>query len=108
MGFHKHIFPIRMIDAYGERFGTLIEVVTGWANEDYTIGFHKVRNGKAWAATDVYSGMRIVTKPTRRECFEWVEQNKNKISNKMSDLLYYQRVMEFRDLLRAEKERLDG
>lgn len=108
MGFHKHSFPIRMIDSYKKRNGTVIEVVKGWSNEDYTIGFHKVKNGKAWAASDCFSGMRIVTKPTRKECAEWIETNKDLITKKMETLQYVQRVLEFKELLQKEMERLDG
>lgn len=98
MGFHKHTFPIRMIDAAPNS----IEVVTGWANEDYTVGFYKVRNGKAWAATDLYSGMRICTCETRKACVEWCEQNEQKINERIDAPEYVWRVAQFRILLEEE------
>lgn len=98
MGFHKHTFPIRMIAAAPNA----IEIVSGWVNEDYTIGFHKIRNGKAWAATDVYSGTRIYTGKTRKECAEWIKQNQERIDNCMSEFRYINLVMQFRELIRKE------
>lgn len=106
MGFHKHTFPIRMIDAAEKP----IEIVTGWANEDYTIGFHKVctkrKSQTQWAATDLYSGTRIVTKKTRRECVEWIEQNEKKIKNTMEEPWYINRVREFKELIEKEMEEM--
>lgn len=104
MKFHKFTFPIRMIDAYCKREDVFVEVVTGWANEDYTIGFHKVRNGKAWAASDLVSGLRICTFETRKACAEWVEKNARFIEDKRCDPVYIKRVMEFKERLIAEKE----
>lgn len=102
MGFYKHAFPIRMIDAAPNT----VEIVTGWRLEGTYIGFHKVRNGKAWAATDLYSGMRICTCETRKACVEWCEQNRQRINNRMNEPEYVWRVTQFRILLEEELKKL--
>lgn len=96
MGFHKYLFLTRMI----EQYPNAVVAVTGWANEDYTIGFHKIMNGKAWAATDIFSGLRICKGKTRKECVEWVLNNKNRIEERMKEEEYQERVREFQFLLR--------
>lgn len=102
MGFHKYTFPIRMIDAAPNP----IEVVTGWRIEDTDIGFHKVRNGKAWAATDLFSGMRICTCETRKACVEWCEKNKQKIEDRRNEPEYVWRVTQFKTILEEELGKL--
>lgn len=102
MGFHKHTFPIRMIDAAEKP----IEIVTGWTNEDYTIGFHKVYKGKKWAATDLYTGTYYTVQETRQKCMDWIAANQDTIKEKMESPAYIQRVMEFKTLLEKEKEDL--
>lgn len=98
MGFHKYSFPIRMIDTYE----TPIKVVTGWVNEDYSIGFHKIRDGKAWVATDICTGTRFCTATTRKGCVEWINKNEQRIIKKREELSYIQRVLDFKEILKKE------
>lgn len=107
MGFRKHTFPIRLIDKAEKP----IKIVSGWVNDDYTIGFHKIctkRQGwTKWAATDLYSGTCITIQKTRRECVEWIENNKELIEKTMNEPWYIQRVMEFKKLLEKEMEEME-
>ena len=96
MSFHKHIFPIRL----NERAKNPLKIVTGWSNEDYTIGFHN--SGKCWVATDLCSGTQICYFRTRKECAEWAESHKEKIENRRLDPIYIQYVMEFREIIKKE------
>ena len=93
MGFTKYTFPIRMIDAAPNP----IEVVSGWRLDD--IGFHHSLHGKNWVAVDLFSGMRICSYKTRKECAAWCEQNFQKLEEIMTEPWYIQRVMEFRELI---------
>lgn len=107
MGFHKHTFPIRQI-AETEK---PIEIVTGWANEDYTIGFHKVYTGRKsweqWAATDLYTGTYLTIQKTRQKCLDWIAENQKLIKERKEHPFYAQRVMEFKVLLEKEREELE-
>lgn len=100
MGFHKYSFPIRLV----ETADADLEVVTGWANDDYTLGFHK--SYKGWTATDLVSGLRICYCETRKGCLEWIVKNEKKVEERREDPVYIMRVMEFRDLIKKELERL--
>ena len=102
MGFHKYTFPIRQIEATGEP----IKVVTGWTNEDYTIGFHKVYKDKRWAATDLYTGTYYTIQDTRQKCLDWIAAHQDVVKEKMESPAYIQRVMEFKRLLEKEMEEL--
>lgn len=97
MGFHKHSFYIYLVPAAQDKFGTRLEKVNGWANENYTIGFHK--NGKIWNATDLKSGVLICTFLTRKECAEWIVENKQKIEDAYKTEKYKQYVNEFNELI---------
>lgn len=99
MRFHKGIFPIRMIEGYD----IPVDVVSGWINEDNTIGFHKISKG--WAATDLDSGLRIYKAKTRKDCAEWINAQEDKIEQRKLETLYFQRVVEFREILRKELEK---
>ena len=106
MGFRKHTFPIRLIDKAEKP----IKIVSGWANDDYTIGFHKIctkrKSWEKWAATDLYTGTYLTIQKTRRECVEWIENNQKIIAEKTAEPFYTQRVMEFKKLLEAEMEEM--
>lgn len=95
MGFHKYTFPIRMIDTCNEP----VMIVSGWTNDNYTIGFHK-NIKKEWVATDLYSGTYICTASTRKACFEWIEKNEGRITSNMKTLNYLYKVIQFRELLK--------
>lgn len=98
MGFHKHTFVIRTIPIAGRE----IDYKTGWANEDYTVGFAKTLNGKAWTATDIASGLSICVFPTRQACLDWIDEHAEMIAERMTEPAYVQRVMEFKILLEKE------
>ena len=70
------------------------------------IGFHKYDT--FWVATDLYSGLRICKGETRKACVKWIEEHRKEIEDKMAEPLYAQRVREFREILRKEKERLEN
>ena len=107
MGFHKYEFPIRQIDAAEEP----IKIVKGWANDDYTIGFHKVctkrKSWEQWAATDLYTGTYITVQKTRQKCLDWIAENQKIVAEKMQEPFYTQRVMEFRELIKKELEEME-
>lgn len=98
--FEKAAFPIRNRQGIEPQ----IEVVQGWRT--LTLGFHKIRNGKEWAATDLYSGTRICTGKTRQACLVWISQNKERIEEEFEKPTYIQKVVEFRDMLREELKAL--
>lgn len=104
MGFHKHKFPIRKIETCPEP----IEVVSGWANDDYTYGFYRTSAKGRWIATDLESGTLICSGRIREDCVKWIKDNADKIEQKKLEPSYVQRVMEFRELLRQELDKLEG
>jgi hypothetical protein len=81
-----------------------IEIVSGWRYEDF--GFHKINN-KYWAATDLYTGTRICKSTTRKGCLALIESNKNLIDRRRNEPLYTQRVIEFKELIKEELEKLN-
>lgn len=101
MPFHKHTFPIRTINPDAP-----IEIKRGWRLDNSEYGFHNM--GKFWVATELYSGLRICKQETRKACLEWIIENEDKIRNRMEEPLYAQRVCEFRELLRKERDKLNG
>lgn len=100
MGFTRHTFPIRMIDGWERP----IEIVSGWRYGDF--GFHKGIKGR-WIATDLYSGTRICTGQTRKECLEKIENNMKRIEQRYEEPSYIQKVMEFKELLKKESEEME-
>lgn len=73
MKFHKGVFKIQM----NERLNYEIKDVSGWIDETGGYGFHK--NGNHWVATDIASGLLIVSTPTRKACAEWIDENQERI-----------------------------
>ena len=73
MKFHKGAFKIQM----NERLNYEIKDVSGWIDETGDYGFHK--KGNHWVATDIASGLLIVSAPTRKACAEWIDENQEKI-----------------------------
>lgn len=107
MGFHKHTFPIRLIDKAEKP----IKIVNGWANDDFTIGFHKVftkrKSWQQWAATDLYTGTCITIQKTRTECLKWIVEHQDVINDAMEQPWYLQRVFEYKQLLEKEREEME-
>lgn len=103
MGYYKMFVPIRMILTSEVPY----EIVCGWGTTRYEgVAFHRV-NSKYWGATDLYSGTRIHTAKTRKECLDWVLSHRDVIENKRKEPSYLQLCMEFKDILIKAKEELE-
>jgi hypothetical protein len=104
MIFHKGTFNIQVITVVENlkptEFG--LREVEGWIDNTNTYGFHKkvTPKGKVlgWAATDLASGSRIVTRKTRKECADWIENNIGTISIQKDTSDYTTIVERFREL----------
>lgn len=97
MKFHKGAFKIQM----NERLNYEIRDVSGWINETGTYGFHK--NGNHWVATDIASGILIVSASTRKACVEWIDENQERIIKAKETWKY--KVNRGRFIQKIEKEK---
>lgn len=97
MKFHKGVFKIQM----NERLNYEIRDVSGWIDETGDYGFHK--NGKHWVATDIASGVLIVSAPTRKACVEWIDENQERIIKAKETWKY--RINHGRFIQKLEKEK---
>lgn len=97
MKFHKGAFKIQM----NERLDYEIRDVSGWIDETGAYGFHK--NGNHWVATDIASGVLIVSAPTRKACVEWIDENQERIV-KAKDTWRY-KIDRGRFIQKLEKEK---
>lgn len=91
MSYHKKNF---LIQGHTE-----VREVTGWVDETNTYGFHKIEKTSGtllyWVATDLKSGARITQGKTRKECVEWIENNKELIDKLREKEEYRQIVLSF-------------
>lgn len=94
MSFHRKAFLIQ------EHTG--VKEIKSWVDETYTYGFHKVERVSGtlmwWVATDLQSGARIAKGRTRKECVDWIEQNKDKLDKLRQKDEYKQVVQNFERL----------
>ena len=74
MKFHKGSFLVQLNYLCPRR----LDYVSGWIDETNTYGFYK--HNKNWKATDLKSGTRIITLPTRKGCAEWIESHQDEIA----------------------------
>ena len=98
MKFHKGAFKIQM----NERLNYEIRDVSGWIDETGVYGFHK--NGNHWVATDIASGVLIVSAPTRKACVEWIDENQKRIAEAKDTWKYKINRGRFIQKLEKEKE----
>ena len=96
MSYHKKTFLIQ------EHTG--IREISSWVDETNTYGFHKIEKASGtllrWVATDLKSGARIAQGKTRRECAEWIENNKELIDKLREKEEYKQVVLNFENVKR--------
>lgn len=94
MSFHKETFLIQ------EHTG--IKEISGWVDETNTYGFHKINKSSGtllcWVATDLKSGARIARGKTRKECVEWIKNNKDLIDKLREKEEYKQAVLNFENM----------
>lgn len=95
MGFHKGDFYIHRVD------NQLEKVIGGWIDDTNTYGFHKLlrKSGTVfkWVATDLNTGLRVCAGATRKECADWIVENKELVELQRTKPEYHQHMMWYRE-----------
>lgn len=103
----KKEFYICYIDFNNDKYCKGVRKVKGCVDEEAGIGYNKNTDTKDWTATDLESGMKLISQKTMKACVEWMENNPDKMVQRLEikkTEAYKKHVLEFNDLIRGDED----